>query len=534
MTGDSLIGSAMLAQHMPELDAPGQGSPAARLASLHTGQLRDAAAHLAGVLSALTAGRTDGESAIGEISRGWSAPSPRIGSGRLLLTAQETAVLLLRQAAAIEGVCVVIDRAVFDARIDVHLALAELKHLRDATWVDQVGGIFGVPQAAKALRINGIARELDAALRGRLASVEAALDSLRSGLAADPTTGPDALRGGRDPLLRPDPVMNPAYRTDQRNRAALAADLGSDDPTRIRFAMSILHSLREAADRSGSAALIVYDPGAYAGQGRAAVAVGDLTTATNVAVVVPGIANSPSQMAGGIDLAADLRDESMTQSPGEQTAVVVWYGYDIPLSWPKDPDSSLGTDIRDTVAAASAQSAAAAAPVLAADLRTIRSMSQSSARVTVLGFSMGSTTVSEAARYDLPVDSLVLMGSPGAGWDTRSAAGYPSVPASQVYILSYDQDPITLPVTDNLASRVTGLAEPYGTDPASKAFGGTNIDVSTNVAALAGTGLVASLLRVGGDPRHHSMRNYMQGRALAAEGSIVVGRGRDVPVKPGR
>lgn len=534
MIGNSLIPSMALGGYLHRLDGPDPGVPAARLAALQPGPLRAVVDHHVAVLSALTAGCTDGEAAVGQITRGWSAPTPRMGISRLLLTATQTAALLLRQAGAIEGFCVVIDRAVFDAQIDVRLSEAEMNRLHESTWVDQVGGIIGVPQVATAVRIDGIVRELDAALRSRMESVDRALVLLQASLAADPTVDPDALRAGRDPLLPPDPVMNPEHRTDLRNRAALATDLESQDPARIRFAMSILHSLREAADRAGSASLIVYDPGAYAGQGRAAVAVGDLTTATNVAVVVPGISNSPSQMSGGIDLAADLRDESMRAAPGEQTAVVAWYGYDIPLSWPKDPDSSLGTDINDTVAAASARSAAAAAPVLATDLRTVRSMSQTSARVTVLGFSMGSTTVSEAARYDLPVDSIVLMGSPGAGWDARTASGYPSVPASRVYVLSYDQDPITLPVTDNLASRVTGQTEPFGTDPASKAFGANNIDAQSNVAAQAGAGLLASLLRITGDPRHHSMQNYMQGRALAAEGLIVVGRGRDVRVRPGR
>jgi hypothetical protein len=286
--------------------------------------------------------------------------------------------------------------------------------------------------------------------------------------------------------------------------------------------------------RGGTAQLVVYDPTAFAGQGRAAIAVGDLTTATNVAVVVPGITTSPSAMSGGVDLAADLRTEAERQDPGARTAVVAWYGYDIPVSWTKDPGPAIGTDVRDTVAAGSAANAATGAPLLAADLTSIKGMAQTSARVTVLGFSMGSTTVSEAAKFPVPVDSMVLLGSPGAGWDTVTAAGYASIPATGVYSLSYDQDPVTLPITDRLASEALRMADPYGVDPAAEAFGGNHIDARTNVPISTGTGLLASLGRVLGDPRHHNMKNYMEGSALAAEGAIVVGRGAAVPVKRGR
>jgi hypothetical protein len=46
--------------------------------------------------------------------------------------------------------------------------------------------------------------------------------------------------------------------------------------------------------------------------------------------------------------------------------------------------------------------------------------------------------------------------------------------------------------------------------------------------------LIPLILRATGDPRHHSMANYMEGRALVAEGSIVVGRNDKVPTKAGR
>jgi hypothetical protein len=509
--------------------------PADQLAAMSTAAARNAAGNIAAAARSLAVACTTGAPAVAQLTRGWSNTAPRVGVGRLLHTAEATAVMLTGQAAAIDCACTMIEQAKSEAALDVTLAAAEIRGLRRTAAIDLLGAALGAAELADGIRLAGIGRRLCDALAGRVEQAHEAVAALRSALAAnDPTTGPDALRSGRHALLPPDPLMNPAHRTDVRNRGALAADLHSGNPVRIRFAASVLEALHHAGNRTGTVQLVVYDSAAFQGQGRAAISVGDLTTATNVAVLVPGIANSPSSMGGGLDLAADLREESDRQSPGRQTAVVAWYGYDIPLSWPKDPGSSISTDVLDTVAAASAGNAASGAPLLAADLTSIKAMSQSSARMALLGFSMGSTIVSEAAQYELPVDSIVLMGSPGAGWDTTRASGYRNVPASDVYVLSYDQDPVTRPVTDELASELYGMHEPYGPDPAAGSFGGNHIDADTNVPMMTGTGLIPLILRATGDPRHHSMANYMEGRALVAEGSIVVGRNDKVPTKAGR
>ena len=520
---------------IPVLSVPDPRPPARQLAGLDPTGLRLAAEHTLAAARRLAAAGETGQQSLAELARGWSSPAPGAGVTRLLVTAAQTAAILHGQATAMETTATVIERARSNGQLDISLAVAELAALRRHGWSDALDAVVGVPQLADAVRAAAVVRRLHEALTGRLQTVEVAVASMLPALSGDPTAGPDGLRGGGpEALLPPDPVMNPADRTDRRNRATLAADLGSGNPGRIRFAMAILQSLQHAGDRGGTAQLVVYDPTAFAGQGRAAISVGDLTTATDVAVLVPGITNSPSAMNGGIDQAADLRDEAHRQAPDQDTAVVAWYGYDIPMSWAKDPESGLGTDIRDTVAAGSAANASTGAPVLAADLADIRTMSQTSTRLSVLGFSMGSTTVSEAARYRIPVDSVVLLGSPGAGWDTDSAAGYASVKADDVYVLSYDQDPVTLPVTDDLASSILRIHDPYGPDPASASFGGHHIDAGTNVPLVSGTGLASALLRILGDPRHHSMSNYMRGRALTAEGAIVLGRTDEVPTKPGR
>lgn len=513
---------------------PDPSVPAARLAGFDADALQRAAGWLVGIAVAMAGAASAGADAVAQISRGWSTPDPALQISRLLWCADETAGLLHAQSVALETAAVVVRDQQLNAQHDMVLAMAEINALRSTSWTDTFGALLGGPSFADDVRAIAVVHRLQDSLITRLHMVEEAVAALVPQLAGDPTAGPDGLRGGTGALLPPDPVANPAHRTDAGNRAALAADLRSGNPHRIRFASSIVESLQHAATRGGTAQLVVYDAAAFAGQGRAAIAVGDLTTASNVAVVVPGITTSPSAMSGGIDLAADLRDEAGRQDPGARTAVIAWYGYDIPVSWTKDPGPAIGTDIRDTVAAGSAANAASGAPLLAADLIAIKAMAQTSTRVTVLGFSMGSTTVSEAAKFPVPVDAMVLLGSPGVGWDTTTAAGYASVPATGVYSLSYDQDPVTLPITDRLASDVLDVADPYGVDPAAEAFGGHHIDVRTNVPISTGTGVLAAVGRVLGDPRHHNMRNYMEGSALAAEGAIVVGRAAAVPVKRGR
>ncbi len=512
--------------------SPGQDATA-RLAALQPALLRAAAQYTATLARSLTAASSGGRQAVGEVTRGWSARPPVLAIGRLLDAAEETADLLFAQSRAIEGVAATMERAQTNAHWDITLAAAQVRSLQHHGWADAAGAVVGVPALAHQVQIASVLDHLQHSLTGRLAEVQSAVDSLPTVLAADPTALPDALRAGPAALLPADPVANPAGRTDRRNRAAMEADLHSQDPVRMSFAFSILQSLQHAGDR-GPAQLVVYDSTAFGGQGRAAIAVGDLTTATNVAVVVPGITNSPSSMSGGVDLAADLREEALRQAPQESTAAVAWYGYDIPVSWTKDPGGTLAGDVRDTVAAGSAVNASSGAPLLAGDLQAIRTMAGDSSRMTLLGFSMGATTVSEAGRYDLPVDAMVLLGSPGAGWDAATASDYRDVPESAVFVLSYDQDPVTLPITDRLAADTLHLPDPYGPDPASGAFGGQHIDAATNVPLLTGTGLLTSLRTVLGDPRHHSMKNYMQGAALAAEGAIVVGRGKDVKVRRGR
>lgn len=519
----------------------GLGDTLQRLRVLNCAPLRAVGIHCADVARAIDAARQAGEPAVAILLQGWSAVQPRLVIRRLLTTAEQTAVLLYAQSRAIESTCIVIDQAKADAERDMASCLLELAQAQHVTPNVLASLLPGAQTTAAAARTLVVLQITQASLTRRLTAVEVAVESLGTSLAGDPTTGPDGLRAGPDAVLPPDPVLNPANRRSTANLAKLAADLHSGDWKRASFADSIQQSLRQACARAGTAQLLVYDPVAFDGQGRAAISVGNLTTAKNVAVVVPGISNSPRTMAEGITLAGDLRDESMKQAPGQSTAVVAWYGYDMPLS--ADPGASGWNKWRDRLAAGSAVTAVTGAPVLAADLRDIKAMTPVADRTTLLGFSMGSTTVSEAAHLDVAADSIVLMGSPGAGWDVPDAAHYPQLPAEDVYTLSYDQDPVTQPITDNATHPLPGslgMSEPYGHDPADQSFGGNHIDAVSNMPTVTIGGLPvigvlgAPLVNLAASTAHHSMKNYMSGPALVAEGSIVVGNRRKVPTKRGR
>jgi len=505
-----------------------------RLYAMDPSSLARAATRLFEVARALDGMHDITEQSCAELRKGWSAQQPLQSLTRMATTAAQTASLLQNQGHAIELAVMVLADMQSNAKVDFAQGVADVHAAQQqSSWWSRVEGLLSIFRPADFPVMTALFK-LTAALSQRAAGVEAALITLCASLVIDPTAEPDGLRAGPLALLPPDPVMNPASRTDSRNRAALAADMHSGDQARISFATSIAAALQQATRTSGTAQLVVYDSTAFQGQGRAAISVGDLTTAAHVAVLVPGISNSPSDMSGGLASATNLRNEASKRDTTGQTAVVAWYGYDIPLSWPKDPTTQPLVVVADTIAAASATNAQGGSALLAQDLRAIKAMSQSSTTMTLIGFSMGATVVSEAAKYDLPVDSIVLLGSPGAGWHTQSANGYKSVKSENVFVLSYDEDPITLPVTDLLAGMLPLNNNPYGPDPAAAKFQGNHIDANTNTAP-APTHLLTKLLTpLVGDPGQHSLDNYLQGRALVAEALIATGRGQLVVTKPGR
>src|SRR3954468_13339262 len=80
-----------------------------------------------------------------------------------------------------------------------------------------------------------------------------------------------------------------------------------------------------------TAQLLVYDPRAFGCEGRAAIVVGDVDTADNVAFLVPGLNSTvDSAMSSLTSNALRVTQDARRLSPYETTAPVAWMGYDAP------------------------------------------------------------------------------------------------------------------------------------------------------------------------------------------------------------
>ncbi len=151
--------------------------------------------------------------------------------------------------------------------------------------------------------------------------------------------------------------------------------------------------------------LYIYEPLAYGGDGRAAVALGNLETADHVAFMVSGMGSQVSGMSGG--RSTNVYNESRWASDGgDSVAIVDWVGYDAPSG---DVANQV-LDVKDR------DMAEAGAAVLAEDVARFNRVRACDAHVTVIGNSYGSTTAAIAADVrGLAADDLILTGSPGAG-----------------------------------------------------------------------------------------------------------------------
>lgn len=181
--------------------------------------------------------------------------------------------------------------------------------------------------------------------------------------------------------------------------------------------------------------LILYRPGAFGGDGAVAVSYGDPDTADNTAVIVPGITNDGTNIAGQGRDAYTLYEKAIAK--GESAATVAWMGYDSPswnpataLSWPRD-----GLDLSSVL---DEDKAEAGGRHLADFIDGLRASDQrdddKDSNMTVIGHSYGSTTAAHAAHdYGLNADALALIGSPGAGGDGVNSAGDLRMPDGKVY-----------------------------------------------------------------------------------------------------
>ena len=204
-----------------------------------------------------------------------------------------------------------------------------------------------------------------------------------------------------------------------------------------------------AADGPGTgvAQLLVFDPTAFGYEGRAAIAVGDVDTADNVAFLVPGlgsdILDSTASLTG---TALRVETEADRVAPTETTATVAWLGYDSP--------GGLVGGISDDAAEEGAD-------LLADDLLAVQAARPLAPHLTVVAHSYGSTTAGVALRdTQTGTDDVVLVGSPGAGVDHAADL---EVPAGHVFVGANSRDPVS-------------YVDRFGADPAYESFGAVRFE----------------------------------------------------------
>jgi len=168
----------------------------------------------------------------------------------------------------------------------------------------------------------------------------------------------------------------PAELRDEANRLVLADDLArlqdkERDGTLTRLERDALGNIRQAISNLDAreshidpvtgehtdAQLYIYQPYAFDGDGRLAIATGNLDSADHVAVMVPGMGSNVQGMLAGRSL--NVYDESRWAS-GDSVAVLDWVGYDAP--------SGSNLHNHDIVGVVNQRMARAGAEQLAADV----------------------------------------------------------------------------------------------------------------------------------------------------------------------
>ncbi len=228
--------------------------------------------------------------------------------------------------------------------------------------------------------------------------------------------------------------------------------------------------------------LWAYDPLAFNGKGRAAIAIGNPDKSRNTAVIVPGTNSSVKGgwLFDGHNDAINLYSQSLKADPNDPTAVIAWMDYDAPEFDFQHPESALA-DPTKLQQVGSPWMAREGGALLAADVNGLAVTHDGSipSHVTVIGHSYGSTTVADAfANSGMHANDAVLIGCPGT--DVAHSAADFHLNGGQVYVGAASTDAISwigesgsgMPtaINDALGDPLGPLAG-LGTDPAHSGFG---------------------------------------------------------------
>jgi len=160
--------------------------------------------------------------------------------------------------------------------------------------------------------------------------------------------------------------------------------------------------------------------------GKAIVAIGNPDTADNVNTYVPGTGSSLSGSGGLLNRADTMAFDAQRLGGGDETATVMWLGYDAP----------------DTlIEATDGRWAEGGADDLESFTKGLRATAEGEpANLSLTGHSYGSTMVgTAAAQQGVDADNLILVASPGTSVDTASALG---VDENHVWATRNDEDAI--------------------------------------------------------------------------------------------
>ena len=235
-----------------------------------------------------------------------------------------------------------------------------------------------------------------------------------------------------------------------------------DQMDRYYNALKVRDGLRTQHEKTGAPTyLYVYEPAAFEGQGRAAIAIGNPDTADNTAVMVPGTGNSVESGWLSSDDPGQVYDQTSKADPTRSNSVVAWMGYNA-------PDSLLDLQV------AQSGNAREGGALMASDVNALEVTNKGDSHVTVIGHSYGSTTVADAcAGYGMRADDVVLIGSPGTDM-ADSAADFRLPDGGHVYVGAASSDPVThLGGDHQLHMPGTDITVALGNDPAEDGFGST-------------------------------------------------------------
>ncbi len=258
--------------------------------------------------------------------------------------------------------------------------------------------------------------------------------------------------------------------------------------------------------------LFAYDPTAFGGKGRAAIAVGNPDTAKNTAVIVPGTSSS---VKGGWlhdnhNDAINLFEQANAADPNNPTAVIAWMGYDAPNGF---------DDVQRISTPELARNGSAA---LAQDVNGLGATHLGAGQhVTVMGHSYGSTTVADAfAMHNMHATDAVLLGCPGTDMAHRAADFH--LDGGHVFVGDASTDPVGMLgqldgtskhfFGNDIPGQVLGRDPGLGTDPAADGFGSVRFR-----AEVPGSN--------GINPHDHSYYYHRGSEALYGMADIVSGHG---------